>query len=135
MFCKGSVKFRLSEKNTNKFAFLSVRNIFKPSEKPKKNHFIYICYFKKLNATCNFATLQLCDKKNGEFWLSVSWLILVDFVQKILASLRLFCRDGFPDGIGVPMSIQIQYIPAQSANNKRITIVKRLLQHCNIATF
>ena len=32
--CKDSAKFRLSEENTNKFAFLSVRNFSKSSKKP-----------------------------------------------------------------------------------------------------
>ena len=37
--CKDSAKFRFSEENTNKFAFLSVRNLSKSSEKP---NFIWI---------------------------------------------------------------------------------------------
>jgi len=38
---KGSAKFRLSEENTNKFAFLSVRNLSKSSEMPKKKTFFF----------------------------------------------------------------------------------------------
>ena len=59
-----------------------------------------------LNVTCDFVTLQHFYVKNGEFWLSVSWLILVDFVQKIFTPLAFFGRDGFSDWTKVPMSIQ-----------------------------
>ena len=43
--CKGSAKFRLNEKKTNKFAFLSVRKLTKSSENPKKHIFLFIFQF------------------------------------------------------------------------------------------
>jgi len=76
-FCKGNVKFRLSEKNTNIFAFLSERNLSKM--KTIQNKFIY---FYKRNA-------KKQNKKRRYLSLISRYL---EYVKKLDKKHRYFCR-------------------------------------------